>query len=173
MLAVPATSHLLGDGFRFRLPGRRRERPPSPDRRGLNLALFALFALPAAGLVTAAYATADPWLEWHPLPAAAIAAVRSCDGPLFNHYDDGGALIWFVPDKPVFIDSRQDPYPLPFVLEEIRLERAEQPYRPVFARWGIRCALLRPSSKLAARLRDDGWQARFADEKWAVLAAPK
>ncbi len=172
MLAIPATSHLLGADFRFRLPGRRRERPPSPDHPRLNLALFSLFALPAAGLVAAAYATAYPWLDWRPLPAAAIAAVRSCDGPLFNHYDDGGALIWFVPERPVFVDSRQDPYPLPFLLQGIRVERGEEPYQPLFARWGIRCALLRPSSKLGARLRADGWRPRFTDERWAVIAAP-
>jgi hypothetical protein len=81
-------------------------------------------------------------------------------------------LIWFVPEKPVFIDSRQDPYPLPFLLESIRVEHGDLPYRPLFERWGIGCAFLGPKSKLGLRLAAEGWSTRFADDRWTVLAAP-
>ena len=103
--------------------------------------------------------------------AATLAAVESCHAPLFNHYDDGGVLIWFAPDRPVFVDSRQDPYPLPFMLDAIAVERGDRPYQPLFARWGIGCAFLKASSKMTDRLRADGWQARAVDADWAVLAA--
>ena len=81
-----------------------------------------------------------------------LAAVESCRAPLFNHYDDGGVLIWCAPDRPVFVDSRQDPYPLPFMLDAIAVERGDRPYQPLFARWGIGCAFLKASSKMTDRL---------------------
>jgi hypothetical protein len=72
----------------------------------------------------------------------------------------------------VFIDSRQDPYPLPFLLDFIAVEHGERPYRPLFDRWGIRCAFLSTSSPTVAALGADGWATRFRDGDWVVLAAP-
>jgi hypothetical protein len=171
-LATPAASRLLGDRFRFAVPWRRAPLAASPDHPRLNVALVALFALPALAVVVAAYAGPHRWLFWRPLADGAIAAVRACPGNVFNHYNDGGPLIWFVPEKPVLVDSRQDPYPMPLLQEVAEVEHADRPYQPSFARWGIGCAFLRPPSRLAARLRTDGWRTRFADESWTVLFPP-
>ncbi|HVY36858.1 MAG TPA: hypothetical protein VHM31_02955 [Polyangia bacterium] len=176
IVAAPAATHLLGDGFRLRWPGRagsaRAARAPAPDHPRVNLAIAAVMAAAALALVAGAYAVRLPWLAWQPIAPRTLAAVESCRAPLFNHYDDGGPLIWFAPDRPVFVDSRQDPYPLPFMLEAIAVERGEQPYAPLFARWGIGCAFLKASSKMTDRLRADGWQTRALDADWAVLARP-
>src|SRR5437016_5011047 len=91
-----------------------------------------------------------------PAPAArdrALAAARACPGPLYNRYYDGGFLIWFAPERRVFIDSRQDPYPVPFLLEALRVEQGAPP-EELFARWAIRCALLPVASPVHARVRD-------------------
>ena len=98
--------------------------------------------------------------------------MRGCQGPLYNDYDSGGDLIWFLPERPVFVDNRQDPYPLPFLLEHIAVERGQKPYRPLFDRWGIRCAFLPADGRTTKRLVADGWTQRFRDKRWAVLAAP-
>jgi hypothetical protein len=111
-------------------------------------------------------------LNWRPIDARALAAARACDGPLYNHYDDGGTLIWFLPEKPVFIDGRQDPYPLSFLVEFVQVEAGQRPYRPLFDRFGIRCALLPVTSPTVAGLDGEGWSTRFRDDNWAVLAAP-
>ncbi|MES1209719.1 MAG: hypothetical protein ABUS79_27615 [Pseudomonadota bacterium] len=173
IVAAPAATHLLGDQFRLRWP--RRHAPaatPSPDHPRVNAAIVAALGAVALALVGAAYAVRLQWLGWQPIGRRTLAAVESCRAPLFNHYDDGGLLIWFAPDHPVFVDSRQDPYPLPFMLDAIAVERGDRPYQPLFARWGIGCAFLKASSKMTDRLRADGWQARAVDAAWAVLARP-
>ncbi len=173
VVAAPAATHLLGAEFRLPRPFRRGPgAAASPDHPRVNLALFAGLAALALALVAGAYAVRWPWLAWQPIRPATLAAVESCRAPLFNHYDDGGVLIWFAPDRPVFVDSRQDPYPLPFMLDAIAVERGDQPYQPLFARWGIGCAFLKSKSKMVERLRADGWQLRARDADWAVLSAP-
>jgi hypothetical protein len=81
-------------------------------------------------------------------------------------------LIWFLREKPVFVDGRQDPYSMPFLLEMAAVEGGRAPYRPLFARWRIRCALLPAEEDLIATLGKDGWATRFRDSKYAVLEAP-
>ena len=61
-------------------------------------------------------------LRWTPLPAGSLRALARCPGNLYNRYDEGGYLIWFAPEKPVFLDGRQDPYEPRLVLEQIRIE---------------------------------------------------
>jgi hypothetical protein len=171
LVAAPAATHLLGESFRIRLPIRRAA-AASPDHPGINAALFGGLGALTVALVVAAYAVQLPWLGWRPISREAVAAVESCHAPLFNHYNDGGVLIWFTPDRPVFIDSRQDPYPVDFMLDAIAVEGGRLPYQPMFARWRIGCAFLSSSSKMVETLRGDGWRARFVDRDWAVLVAP-
>jgi hypothetical protein len=166
-LATPAASRLLGPEFRFRLFG--RPRPPSPDHPRANLHLLAGAWLAAILIVPIGWRAASGHLGWRPIGDGALQAVRACAGPLYNQYDDGGTLIWFVPDKPVFIDGRQDPYPPSFLRQDLAIERGA-PYRPTFDRYGIRCAFLPTSSKMTARLRADGWRPRFLDDAWSVLS---
>jgi hypothetical protein len=169
LVAMPAASRLLGREFRLRRAGAGER--AGADRVRLNLALLVgISCLEAAGVI-AAWATSIPRLGWQPVSPGALAAVRAAPAPVYNRYNEGGFLIWFAPERPVFLDSRQDPYPLPFLLEALRLEN-DAPYRPMFQRWGIRSAFLPADSTLVARLRGDGWRSRFADDKWVVLVAP-
>jgi hypothetical protein len=170
LLLMPvAASRLLGPDYHL---GGRPAAAASPDHPRLNLALLALLGAAAVAGVGAAWAA--PWkrLGWHPISDGALAAVRACPDPLYNHYDEGGFLIWFVPERRVFVDSRQDPYPLPVLLEHVRVEAGAAPYRPLFTRFGIRCAFLRIESPTVPRLVADGWTTRFRDDTWAVLTAP-
>jgi hypothetical protein len=172
LIATALASRLLGAEFRFRLPWRRVAVTQSSDHPLVNLVLLAAGALGSVGVVAFAWATRAGALGWQPISNGALAAVRACDGPLYNHYNDGGALIWFVPEKRVFIDTRLDPYPLPFLLEFVAVEQGRKPYQPLFERWAIRCAFLPGDSPSIAALTQAGWAWRFRDEKWAVLAAP-
>ncbi len=169
MFAAPSASRLLGPDFRFRLP-RRRPAAPSPDHPRLNLLLAGGLALLAAAVIALAWAIPAGRLEWRPIPARALAALRACPGPTYNHYDDGGFLIWFAPERPVFIDSRQDPYPLELLLEHEAVERAQRSYRPLFARYGISCAFLPVESPTIEALTADGWTTRYRDARYAVLS---
>ena len=172
ILAVPAASHALGPTFRFRLRRRPDPSPPSPDHPRANLAL--LLGLGVVGMAVVAFGWhAQPAaLYWSPLSPGALGALEICPGPLYNFYGDGGALVWFAPTRRDFVDGRQDPFPVWLLRESFAVEQGAAPYQPLFAKFGVRCAFIPAKSKLADRLRGDGWRAQFLDADWAVLAAP-
>jgi hypothetical protein len=173
LIAVPAASHLLGADFA--LPARRREGPrpaPDPNIGIVNLGVLAAMVVAAIGLVARSYRADDRELGWHPIDERALAALRACDGPLYNHYDEGGYLLWFARDRKVFVDGRQDPYPLSHVLAALDVERGRAPYRPLFDRWGIRCVFLTVGSPTVPALDRDGWITRYRGETYTVLSAP-
>ena len=168
LIAVPAASRLLGANFRL---SSTRDRPAEDPPRRLNSVLLGAFAVLGAGAVVTAWALPLPRLGWHPISPGALAAVRACPGPLYNQYDEGGYLIWLARTKPVFVDSRQDPYPRAFVLEAEAIESTGE-YEAAFARFHITCAFLPARSPVGPRLQKAGWWASFSDEKWAVMQAP-
>ena len=176
LVATLAANRLLGDDFRFGAllarVRRAQPRPATPDHPRLNLALLAGVATAAIVVVGFVFASGGDRLGWRPIGDGAAAALRACDGPLYNRYDDGGLLIWFVPDKPVFVDGRQDPYPLRFLMDVVAVESGTASHRPLFDAWRIRCAFLPADAPIAAELGGQGWQRRFADDRWVVLAAP-
>jgi hypothetical protein len=168
LLAPAAASRLLGEGFRLR----RGPAPASADRPRLNAALFAVLAAGAVATVALAWRTPLEVLNWRPLPPAVLAAVRACPGPLYNHYNEGGYLIWFLPERKVFVDNRQDPYPLPLLLEHVRVESGHLSPAPLFERFGVRCSFLGADSPTVAALSREGWRSLYRDDKWAVQEAP-
>jgi hypothetical protein len=125
------------------------------------------FSAVAAAAIALAWVAQPPRLAWHPVPAGLATALRQCPGPLYNNYDDGAALIWFVPDVKVFVDNRQDPYPASVIDASMGL--APRNYPRTFARFGIRCALLPGTSALVPALRRDGWVATYDDGASVVL----
>ena len=174
LLAIPAASRLLGPDFRLgRAPAAdgRATAAASEDHPRVNLALLSGLGLAGIAFVAFAWNAPLPMLGWRPLAPGALAAIGTCPGPIYNRYNDGGYLVWFAPETKVFIDSRQDPYPPEFVLEAGRNE-AQGTFRELFARHGVRCALLPVGSPTLPRLRADGWRERFADQTWAVLVPP-
>jgi hypothetical protein len=175
LLWAPAMSRLLGPEAALpRLPSflQRAARPPAADAEHprLNLAIAMGLGLGAVAAVALCWAQPIERLGWRPLPPAAVTAIRACPGPLYNRYNEGGYLIWFVPEVPVFIDSRQDPYPAELLTAHIEAERTGD-VDALFARYHIACAALPPTSKVAQRLRADAaWTTKHADDAWVVLA---
>jgi len=169
LLAPAASSRLLGADFRLR----RRAATSSDDHPLLNVAIVGVVA--CAAVVTVAVGWCRPFeeLDWRPLPAAVLAAVRACPGPLYNHYNEGGYLVWLLPERKVFVDNRQDPFPLPFLIEHVRVESGQLPPDPLFARFGVRCSFLAADSPTVAVLAREGWRSLYRDDKWAVQAAPR
>jgi hypothetical protein len=175
VVAVAAASQLLGPAFALGRAAARAGEPHAAADDGramINLVILVAMAIACAGLVARSYRAGDAELGWHPIDERALAAVRACDGPLYNHYDEGGYLLWFVPEKRDFVDGRQDPWPIEHVLASLDVERGRAPYRPLFDRWGIRCVFLAVGSPTVAALDRDGWISRYRDAKYAVLSAP-
>jgi hypothetical protein len=124
--------------------------------------------LVGVSVVWRAWSAPWPMLRWTPISPPAAAAIRGCHPPIYNTYPDGGPLIWFVPEQRVFIDSRQDQYPVALIQAASRVE-ATGDYRALFAQWAINCAALPPTSRTVAALRRDGWQEKFRDGSWVIM----
>jgi hypothetical protein len=162
LVAVPAIGTLIDAHSAEAAPaGRRHERPV------LNAWVLAVAA--CAALFAVAFAWRSRWdrLGWDPLPPALIAAIGQCPERMYNKYRDGGYLVWFVPTRKVFIDSRQDPYPPALIGQHARVELTGD-YADLFQEHGIECALVSPQSSLSDRLLGDGWRTLYADEAWLL-----
>lgn len=165
LFAVPALTRLLPERF---LGLHRPERAPG---RTAGVAAVSAAALLCAAFLVRAYTLPLTRLDWRPMSAAAIAAVRNCPRPMYNTYDNGGYLLWFVPERKVFIDSRQDPYPLDFLLQAIHAQRTGD-HEVLFRRYGIRSAAVGPADPVGLRLLRRGWHKVYADARWLILSAP-
>ena len=139
LAAMPALAGLLSAGSSV-----SRQRVVREQERA-NAAVLGLGVLAAAVVVMLAWRAPVPRLGWRPISAEAISAIRSCGDPMYNTYGDGGYLIWFVPEKRVFIDNRQDPYPVELLAANRRLE-LDGVYEGVFEAYGVRCAVVPPTS---------------------------
>ncbi len=142
VLALPALSRVLP----MALPERTAE-----ASTGGRLYAGALGAAVIAALAVVGTAWAAPWksLQWEPLPHDAMGAINACEGRLYNSYNDGGYLIWFMPDRQVFLDSRQDPYPIDLV--SVRDPPALPGRHPEFDSSGIGMGKLPHVSRYASR----------------------
>jgi hypothetical protein len=162
MIVLPAISRLLFRGSNTNEAGNRRTQATWIG--GLAIAVAAIVVI---------IAWSQPWaaLGWEPLGPAAASAIRECPPNLYNTYEGGGPIIWFVPSQRVFLDSRQDPFPVALVQAASALEGGGD-YHAVFAEWQINCAALPPTSPTAHRLVADGWTTRYVGPQWVVLARP-
>jgi hypothetical protein len=165
LLMVPAVGTLLDGMSLIWTRSAPRERP------ALNRAILAIASTAAVASVLFAWTVQIPKLQWRPLGAGMIAALQECPETIYNRYDEGGYLIWFVPERRVFIDSRQDPYPVELMREHIRVETTGD-YGELFARYSIRCAFIPRETVLARRLSADGWFRLYQDAWWVVMTSP-
>lgn len=165
LVALPALSQMI------QWPGSLTKQHRSRERRGLNALLACAFLIGGVIIVLRAWAGPSARLQWQPVSQPVLEAVRKCDGRLYNRFDDGGYLIWFARDVPVFVDSRQDPYPLDFLQEHLHHEQTGD-FKSMFAKYGITCAFLPRLSPTAVSLQANGWRVTASDEQWLVLQAP-
>jgi hypothetical protein len=145
-------------------PGRERTLP--------NVLIQATAVASVAFILMTAYRDAWPRLKWNPVPQAAWAALNECPGNLYNRYDEGGMLLWFAPERKVFLDGRQDPFSPALVLEHIEMETGKRDYKATFARHDIGCAFLPVTSPVAAALTETHWISLHQSAEWVVLRRP-
>jgi hypothetical protein len=164
LCAVPTAGMLLAE------PARHAP-TVSTARSTMPSLILAVCVLASASFIAFAWWLPLPRLAWHPVSEEMRAAIAACEGPLYNRYDEGGYIIWFLKGRRVFMDSRQDPFPEEMVLEQIQLERSGD-YQSMFDRYGVGCALTPERSPLAHRLALDGWSGRRAGAGWTVFSKP-
>jgi len=109
------------------------------------------------------------------LPVAAVDWIRvhRPAGPLFNSYNWGGYILWALyPDYPSFVDGRTDLFDDAILNEYLLTWRADSGWEEVFARWGIRLALLEPDAPLVLALEAEGWSRLYEDDQAVILGRP-
>ena len=162
LAAVPAMSRLWPSGHR---------RAKTQPLRTPAVVLAAVVAAVTAGGVTYAWRDRGAHLGWIPIAPSAVAAVRRCEGRLFNGFADGGALTWFVPERKVFVDSRGvEEYPLELLLRSREADLRGR-HRELFEDYDIGCAVVREDSAMARALATDReMQEVYSDSTWRVYS---
>jgi hypothetical protein len=163
VMAAPALSRL----WPHRLHGRTRARVRPLGAVALGMWLTA--ATVGGVMVLLEWRNGGTRLGWHPMSSAAIAAISQCPDPIFNHLEDGGFLMWTLPDRRVFVDSRMEAYPSE-VLRASRQADIFGDYEITFREYGINCALVTTGEALYSKLAGDAAMTRvFMDAERAVF----
>jgi hypothetical protein len=168
LLVAPAISVLL---WRPDEPGRLAVAPGHRAGSAVRALLFAVSLAVAVLLVHQRWTMTPPPADWAPVSREAASAIRGCPGPIYNHFNTGGFLIWFVPEQRVFLDSRHNPYP-DHLLRAQREARDPAALRELLAQYHVRCAVLEPGSLEVRSLGALGWTESYKDRRWVVITAP-
>jgi hypothetical protein len=116
------------------------ERPSGPA-----LALALALALPLALSLAHALSLARPLApsrDAFPLDAVAYARAHPIPARAFNTFEDGGYLLWSLPDRQVFIDSRFDLYARAGVFDDYLAIRAGERIAEILDRYAIDAAFV-------------------------------
>ena len=122
---------------------------------GAGAWVVAVLALLVGGVaVTAGWRGNGATLGWHPMSPATVDAVRRCPDGLFNPMVDGGFLMWTLPERRVFVDSRMEAYPLE-LLRASRQADLRGEYAELFRAHDVNCAVVAAGSPMYDRLAAD------------------
>jgi len=149
---------------------------PATVRRAARPAGVAAWGLATAAMIAAAAVVLLQWrgnvarLGWEPMTRETVRAVAYCPDPIFNHLEDGGFLMWALPDRRIFVDSRMEAYPLT-LLRRSRDADLNGEYVDLFRDYRIRCAVTTTGSVLQQRLTSDpAMRVVHADERHTVFS---
>jgi hypothetical protein len=168
LIAVPLIAQRLGNWPHI---SPRPQRNPA-SRTFLNAVIVLSMVIFASVRITQVIQRL-PQAEAQQFPAAAVAYLQSHPpaGPIFNHYDWGGYLIWNLhPAIPVFIDGRTDLYGEPLLHDFADLYQFRGPWQQILQRWRIQTVLVPSASALATGLRGaPGWTVSYHDSQATIL----
>ncbi|CAN5800953.1 hypothetical protein BH23ACT4_BH23ACT4_13080 [soil metagenome] len=148
--------------------------PVSLSMRESGLHLPRRFGLAATAIFVAAIAVVPFLLVEHEGLATdrfPVVLADSLDGsPMFHNDVVGGFLIWHSgPDLQVFIDDRAELYQ-GRMQEYVDVRSGNQPWEPLFERYGITQALLGEGEAMVQWLKDAGWSVVDEQEGFVLLA---
>jgi hypothetical protein len=182
LITVPLICQRVGDW-----PANRSQPVrPAPLSALLLNGVIVLSIAVFAGVHTATVIQRQPQAEMQSFPARAVAFLQTHppSGPIFNHYDWGGYLIWkLYPSTRVFIDGRADLYGGELHGAKLHgamlLDQFADTYQfkddwgQTLRHWRIGTVLVPPGSALATGLRSSpGWRVAYEDSQAVVLNAP-
>jgi len=132
----------------------------------LNLLIFGILAF--VGILKLAYVSTPALVntytaQSYPVGAVAWIKANKPQGNLFNSYNWGGFLTWYLPSYPVFIDGRVDPYGNEIIGEWVSVVDADPDWQSILDQWGVHLILLEPDRPLVKELPGAGWHLLFQD----------
>ncbi len=137
---------------------------------GIVLAVFLIFVAARLGYVVGNQQRAEK--KEYPAGAVAFLRTHAASGPMLNHYNWGGYLIWnLYPQYKVFVDGRADVYGDDFMnqLASLYYVKGADWQAPLHV-WGIRTAMLPPDAPLTGALVDiPGWTEVYRDSQAVIL----
>jgi hypothetical protein len=169
LVAVPLVAKRLGNW-----PKRRpaTTRPHVAVRAVLNTGIVLAMAA-FAGIQIGRVIQRQPQAEAQHFPVGAVAflATHTVSGPIFNHYDWGGYLVWeLYPPTQVFIDGRADLYEKQLLDQFADTYQFKGDWQHTLQGWNIRTVLVPKDSALATGLRTSpGWTVSYEDAQSLVL----
>jgi hypothetical protein len=115
----------------------------------------------------------QPLVEQAQFPAGAVKffTMHPADGPIFNHYDWGGYLIWkLYPDTRVFIDGRADLYGEHLLQQFADTFRLKGDWKQTLNQWQVKTVVVPADSALAQALgREARWTISYEDRQAAIF----
>ena len=174
LVAVPMLSATLNAWImekHFSLPWRNKPLPR--PRAVLNACILVILALSAAARLR--YVSAhQPAVEAKEFPAAAVSYLRThrLSGPMLNHDNWGGYLIWHLaPQYPVFVDGRADVYGDGFLKEFASVYFVQgKNWQQLLETWGIQSVFLPPDAPLVTALGTiPSWTVAYADRQAVIM----
>jgi hypothetical protein len=168
LIAVPLISKQFGEWP----VSRQRPQPSLVARSVLNGAI--VMAMAAFSVLHITHVIwRQPQAEVQHFPAGAVAFLQTHPphGPIFNHYDWGGYLIWkLYPSIRVFIDGRADLYGEALLHQFADTYQFKGAWRQSLRRWNIDTVLVPADSSLATGLRRaPGWTVSYEDPQAIIL----
>lgn len=147
---------------------------PSLSNRSLLLAAALSIAILIVVAVLRIPRSADTLLtkagQNYPVAACNYIREHRLPQPLFNAFEWGGFLTWYLPEYPVAIDGRTDLYGDDFVIEYSKVMNADAPYKEFPALAGAHTILLPHSAIMAEALSTvPGFKVAYSDNVATVL----
>jgi hypothetical protein len=182
LIAVPILSRQLHYGIVLRKSGNPELLPAMKAHRTRFSPKLLLNTAIAAAIIVFVCLRAVRVLEQQPLveqvhfPAGAVEFLKMhpTDGPVFNHYDWGGYLIWkLYPDAPVFIDGRADLYGEHLLKQFADTFQLKGDWKQTLNQWHVKTVVVPANSTLAEALRRQaGWTISYEDRQATIFTAP-
>ncbi len=140
-----------------------------PEKAGLAAALALLLYLIALNTGFSARGLDDAMSGWFPVKAVNFLRQNPQPGPLYNTFDWGGFLTWYMPDYPVAIDGRTDLYGDELDFRFFNTGSGEESYLtdPYLNESGV--VLLPKEAPLAALLSADQRFRKIYEDRIAVV----
>lgn len=174
LVAVPIVSQLIQSALEDRGRTMRPEPATLPSTKLLinAVVLVAFLFFVVIRIRQVAQRQGDTEAKNFPAAAVAYIAANRPAGPILNHYNWGGYLIWkLYPEYPVYIDGRADLYGDSFLddFASTYYARTDHWQREI-EQWHIRTVILPPDAPLISVLRlQPGWRQIYADKSAVIL----